>query len=79
MSYLGDINNRFYCTGDRSLIYFTFVNTRLRGVELPEEEEEDSPGGATGSSAKQFSPPDVTEMFMVNGNTQDFFKRLGYT
>ena len=51
----------------------------LRGVELFEDDGRESPEGATAGSEKQFAPPEVTEMFMVNGNTQDFFKPLGHS
>lgn len=45
-------------------------------MEVPEEEP---PEGATDGPGAQFSPPEVTEMFMVNGNTQDFFRPLGFS
>ncbi len=43
-----------------------------------EDEDDETPLGATGGQDKDFSPPEVTDMFMVNGNTQDFFKPMGY-
>ena len=62
---------------------FTIENNvcsiRLRGVELFEDEGSESQEGAACGSEKRFAPPEVIEMFMVNGNTQDFFKPLGHT
>ena len=56
---------------------FSIANS-LRGIELPEDGDE-RVEGAAGGAEKDFSPPEVIEMFLVNGNTQDFFKPLGHT
>ncbi len=60
-----------------------FSPYRLRGCELAEDSSPDTEptegAGAGINTWAQYTPPQVTEMFLVNGNTQDFFKPQGFS
>ena len=53
---------------------------RLRDLQVPEIEEESSGAdAASGGDAETFVPLTFTDVYCVNGVTQDFFKELGYS
>ncbi len=72
-----------YAKGTGAITSMDFCFHRLRGCELLEDSSPDSEPmeGATAAvnTRAQYTPPEVTEMFLVNGNTQDFFKPQGFS
>ena len=55
-----------------SLVLFSFS---LRGLEVPEVVEEESPSA---SSSQQYTPPIITELVGLTGSVMPLFKTLGY-